>query len=31
MEDIPYELIAELAQKMSTAEWIEIYEKALKK
>ncbi|MBV1925104.1 MAG: DUF1801 domain-containing protein [Dokdonia sp.] len=31
MEDIPYDLIAELAQKMSAAEWIEIYEKTIKK
>lgn len=31
MEDIPYDLIAELCTKMSAAEWIVIYEKALKK
>lgn len=31
MEDIPYDLIAQLAQKMSAAAWIEIYEKTIKK
>lgn len=31
MEDIPYDLIAELAQKMSATDWIEIYETAIKK
>jgi hypothetical protein len=31
MDDIPYDLIAELAQKMSAKEWIEIYESTLKK
>ena len=31
MEDIPYDLIAELAGKMTKEEWIEIYEAALKK
>lgn len=30
-EEIPYELIAELAQKMSPAEWITLYEKLYKK
>ena len=30
-EDIPYELIGELASKMTVDEWIEIYEKSLKK
>jgi hypothetical protein len=29
-ENIPYELIGELAAKMTPAEWIELYEKALK-
>ncbi|APY08256.1 hypothetical protein BWZ20_08065 [Winogradskyella sp. J14-2] len=31
MEDIPFELIGELTQKMSSEEWIAIYESALKK
>lgn len=30
-EDIPYDLIAELVKKISTNEWITIYEKALLK
>lgn len=31
MEDIPYDLIAQLAQNISAAAWIEVYEKAFKK
>ncbi|NRD24441.1 DUF1801 domain-containing protein [Winogradskyella litoriviva] len=31
MEDIPYDLIEQLLGKMSVEEWIEIYEKAIKK
>ncbi len=31
LDDIPFELIAELAQKMTCEEWIEIYESAIKK
>ncbi len=31
MDDIPYELIAELCTKMSVDEWISIYEAAVKK
>ena len=31
MDDIPYDLIAELCTKMSVQEWIELYEKAIKK
>lgn len=31
MDDIPYDLIVELLNKMSTEEWIEIYEKTIKK
>lgn len=31
MEDIPYDLIQELVTKMSVAQWIERYEKAVKK
>ena len=31
MDDIPYYLIAELATKMTAEEWIDIYEKAIKK
>ncbi|MEL6812104.1 MAG: DUF1801 domain-containing protein [Bacteroidota bacterium] len=31
VEDIPYDLIAELVQKMTMEEWIEIYESAIKK
>ena len=30
-ENIPFELIGELAKKMSVAEWIETYEKAFNK
>jgi hypothetical protein len=31
MDDIPYELIAELMGKMSMEQWIQIYESNLKK
>ncbi len=31
IEDIPFELIAELSTKMTVKEWIDIYEKAVKK
>ena len=31
MDDIPYELIGELMDKMTVEEWIDIYEKAIKK
>ncbi len=31
IDDIPYELIGELASKMTVDEWITIYEKAIKK
>lgn len=31
MDDIPYELIAELTKKMTCKEWIDVYETALKK
>ena len=31
MDDIPYELIGELASKMTTEEWIDIYEMNVKK
>lgn len=31
LNDIPYDLIGELAGKMSTEEWISIYENAIKK
>ena len=31
MEDIPYDLIEELIQKMTTDEWIKVYEEAFKK
>ena len=31
MEEIPYELIAELIQKMTAEEWIDIYENKFKK
>ena len=31
MDDIPYKLIGELASKMTTKEWISMYEKVLKK
>lgn len=31
MEDIPYDLITQLAGKMTVDEWIEIYENAIKK
>jgi uncharacterized protein YdhG (YjbR/CyaY superfamily) len=30
IEDIPYDLIAQLIQKMDVAEWIEIYERNIK-
>lgn len=30
-EDIPYELIGELASKITVDEWIAVYEKSLKK
>ena len=30
MEDIPYQLIAELMQKMTVQNWIEIYEGQIK-
>ena len=30
-EDIPFELIAELAKKMSLQDWISLYEKLYKK
>ena len=30
-EDIPFELIAELAKKMSPQDWISLYEKLYKK
>jgi len=30
-EEIPYELIAELMEKISVQDWIEVYEKAIKK
>lgn len=30
-DDIPYELMAELSQKMSVADWIEIYERNYKR
>ncbi|MCC1484399.1 DUF1801 domain-containing protein [Winogradskyella immobilis] len=30
-EDIPYELIGQLVAKMSSEEWVDIYEKAIKK
>jgi len=31
MEDIPFDLIGELTAKVSTEEWIDIYESAFKK
>lgn len=31
VDDIPYDLIAELVSKMSPADWIDLYEKNLKK
>ncbi|PQV46018.1 uncharacterized protein DUF1801 [Jejuia pallidilutea] len=31
LDDIPFELIAELTSKMTCDEWIDIYEKAIKK
>jgi hypothetical protein len=31
MEDIPYDLIAELVTKMTVADWISFYEKNYKK
>ena len=31
IEEIPYDLIGELAKKMTTKEWITIYENAIKK
>lgn len=31
IDDIPYELIGELTAKMSKDEWVEIYERAIKK
>ena len=31
MDDIPYELVGELSKKMTTKEWINIYEKNIKK
>ena len=31
IDEIPYDLIAELTQKMTCEEWIEIYENAIKK
>lgn len=31
MDDIPYELIGELASKMTVYQWIELYEKTLKR
>lgn len=31
IDQIPYELIAELVQKMTVQQWIEMYEKAIKK
>lgn len=31
MDDIPFELIGELTRKVSTEEWIQIYEAAIKK
>ena len=31
MDDIPYELVAELSTKMSTQDWISIYEKNIKR
>ena len=31
IDEIPYDLIAELVQKMTVEEWISIYESVLKK
>ena len=31
MDDIPYKLIGELSKKMTTQDWISIYEKAIKR
>ena len=31
MDDIPYELVAELSTKMTTQDWISIYEKSIKR
>ena len=31
MDDVPYQLIEELAKKMSVKQWINVYEKALKR
>ncbi len=31
MEDIPYELIGEMVSKVTADQWIETYEKALKR
>ena len=31
MDDIPYELIAELCEKMTVADWVALYEKNIKK
>ena len=31
MDDVPYDLLAELAQKFSVQDWIELYERAVKK
>jgi hypothetical protein len=31
MEQIPFDLIGELASKMTVKEWIDCYEKALKR
>jgi hypothetical protein len=31
MNDIPYDLIAELAQKITPEQWIEVYESNIKK
>lgn len=31
MDDIPFELIGKLSKKLSVDEWIEIYEKTIKK
>ena len=30
MDDIPYELIGQLAKKMTTSEWIALYESTIK-
>ncbi len=31
MDDIPYKLVGELAAKMNTKEWIDIYESNIKR